>query len=141
MGKSKNNQNTLVSVGAFSFLFSIMPIWYFFIISLASIEWPVSSNDSVASLNRLLFSCTSLRVSSPPGCWLYNFDYLILVGFWCWILYLVQKLGDIINVVMDWQEGAIRILGDMLEQLLLTKYLGVWIGAHSCASSIQQRIF
>ena len=55
----------------------------------------------------------------------HNFDYLIIrfvreLHF----KYLVQKLGDIINVVMDRQKGAVRILGDMLEQMLLTEYLG-----------------
>lgn len=39
------------------------PILYFFIISLASVEWPTSSNDSVASL-----PACSIRTSSPPGC-------------------------------------------------------------------------
>lgn len=44
-----------------------VPIKYLAIISRASVEWPTSSKDSVASLP----PC-SIRTSSPPGCWRIN---------------------------------------------------------------------
>merc|ERR1719312_431630 len=57
-------------LSTFPFLSSSLssPIKYALIISLASVECPTSSNDSVASL----LAC-STRISSPPGCSSKNF--------------------------------------------------------------------